>query len=165
MFTSIFKKGRNLLYKVFVVALLLSSTAQSYAVAGKIEGSVTDAQTHKEIPAIKVELLNAVDSSVVRGGLTDNDGKYLFDGVAFGKYIIRFSGLSYRKYLLSDIELTPQKPYIKFGNTALITESKSLSEVTVYGFKMTGEMMDDKTVYTVNAKAAAVAQSGLDLLR
>jgi hypothetical protein len=149
-----------------IAILFFWLTTQCFAlIPGRIEGTVTDAQTNKELSSAKVELLNASDSSVVKICITDNSGKYLLEDVAFGKYILRISSLSYQKYLIPNIDITILKPSVKFGNTSLTPEAKELNEVKVYGYKMTGEMLDDKTVYTINDKAASVAQSGLDLLR
>jgi outer membrane receptor protein involved in Fe transport len=132
---------------------------------GKIEGSVSDAETFKPIPFANVELLKFPDSTMVKITTTTEDGKYHFEDVALGKYILRMSCLGYQKQVIQDFELTPQQPTIKFGTTNLLTASKSLKEVTVVGYKLTGVMQDDKTIYTLNSKSGDLAQSGLELLR
>ena len=105
---------------------------------GKIEGSVSDAETFKPIPFANVELLKFPDSTMVKITTTTEDGKYHFEDVALGKYILRMSCLGYQKQVIQDFELTPQQPTIKFGTTNLLTASKSLKEVTVVGYKLTG---------------------------
>jgi outer membrane receptor protein involved in Fe transport len=132
---------------------------------GKIEGSVTDAETNKIVPFATVELLRSRDSTLVSGTLTNNEGKYLLENVPYGKYLLRISFLGYRKEFVSEFELTAQKSSIKFGNTNLITESKSLGEVVVTGHKLTGVLEDDKTIYAIKNRSAEIAQSGLELLR
>ncbi len=154
--------------KTLVVSTMLLSLLSftSYGLSpGKIEGVVSDAESYATIPAAKVELLNAADSSVIKTVLTNNEGKYVIDNVPFGKYLLRISGMTYQKYIVSDIEITPEKPAIKFGTTNLLPESKMLKEVGVYGYKLTGQMEDDKTIYTIKEKSSDIAQSGLDLLR
>jgi hypothetical protein len=132
---------------------------------GKIEGSVSDAETYKAVPYANVELLKSPDSTQVKLTSTNEEGKYQFEDVAYGKYLIRISCLGYRKQNIQEFEVTPEKPVVKFGTTNLITESKSVNEVTVVGYKLTGKMEDDKTIYTVNSKSAEIAQSALELLR
>jgi outer membrane receptor protein involved in Fe transport len=132
---------------------------------GKIEGLVSDAESHATIPAVKVELLNAADSSVIRTVLTNNDGRYLIDDVPFGKYVLRISGITYQKQIVSNVDITTEKPSIKFGTTNLLPQSKLLKEVGVFGYKLTGQMEDNKTIYTIKPKSSDIAQSGLDLLR
>jgi len=101
----------------------------------------------------------------VKTAVTNSEGKYLLDDIALGKYVIRISGMSYHKQLIPDVEITPTKQSIKFGVSNLVPKSKSLQEVSVIGYKLTGEMEDDKTVYAIKDKSASLAQSGLDLLR
>lgn len=153
--------------KMFILALLLVIfSLKSFAQKpGSIEGIVSDAETYKPLSDLTVELLNAADSMVQKRVFTDTDGKYLFHDIVYGKYTIRISGITYRKQLISDIEITPEKPVVKFGVTNLTPVSKSLKEVSVVGYKLTGQIEDDKTIYTVKDKSADLAQSGLDLLR
>ncbi len=132
---------------------------------GKIEGSVTDAETNKIVPYATVELLISSDSTLVNGTITNNEGKYLLENVPYGKYLLRISFLGYRKEFVSEFELSAQKPSIKFGSTNLTTESKSLGEVVVTGHKLTGVLEDDKTIYAIKNRSAEIAQSGLELLR
>ncbi|HEY4785300.1 MAG TPA: TonB-dependent receptor [Bacteroidales bacterium] len=148
-----------------VVFLLFSSLTLKALNPGKIEGSVSDAESFATVPSAKVELLNAADSSIVKTVLTNNEGRYVIDDVPFGKYVVRISGMTYKKYIIPDIVITPEKPSVKFGTTNLMPESKVLKEVGVYGYKLTGQMEDDKTIYTIKEKSSDIAQSGLDLLR
>lgn len=73
--------------------------------------------------------------------------------------------MGYRKEILPVFEILPQKTQIKLGDTKLIAESKSLNEVIVKGYKLTGVIKDEKTIYSVNSKSAEIAQTGLELLR
>lgn len=132
---------------------------------GKIEGMVSDGESYATIPAVKVELLKVPDSTVVKTVITNNDGKYLIEDVPFGQYLLRISGMTYQKQIVPDVNITPEKPAIKFGTTNLLPESKMLKEVGIFGYKLTGQMEDDKTIYTIKPKSADIAQSGLDLLR
>ena len=154
--------------KTMVIATMLLSlfSISAYSLnPGKIEGSVSDGESYATIPAAKVELLNAADSAVVKIVQTNNDGKYLIEDVPFGKYMLRISGMAYKKQIVSDVLITPEKPAIKFGPTNLVSESKALKEVGIFGYKLTGQMEDDKTVYAIKEKSSDIAQSGLDLLR
>jgi len=132
---------------------------------GKVDGSVTDGETYNPVPGARVELIKLPDSARVQATISNSDGKYQFENVALGKYFLKIACLSYRLQMVQDFEITAEKPVVKFGTTNLLTESKNLKEVTITGYKLTGLMDDDKTIYTVNSKAADIAQSGLELLR
>ena len=151
---------------LFSVSLMLLTTVNAFGLnPGKIEGVVMDAQSTLSVIAAKVELIKAADSTVVKVILTDLDGKYSLQDIPFGKYHLRISGMAYQKQLISDITISPEKPNVKFSTTSLLPESKTLNEVVVTGYKLTGQIEDDKTVYIMKDKATAMAQSGLDLLK
>jgi outer membrane receptor protein involved in Fe transport len=150
---------------LILFAFLFQSFNIQAASPGKVEGIVTDAETFKIIPYANVELLKSVDSVRVKATTTNDDGKYLIEDIAYGKYLLRISCLGYRKEIVSEFEITPEKPFIKFSITNLFAESKSLNEVVITGRKLTGILDDDKTIYYVKSKSAEIAQSGLELLR
>jgi hypothetical protein len=132
---------------------------------GKVEGNVIDAETSKAVSYANVELLKSGDSTLLKAAITSNDGVYLIEGVPYGKYLLRISFLGYRKEISPEFEISPQNSHAKFDDTKLFTESKSINEVTIKGYKLTGVIKDDKIIYPVNSKSVEIAQSGLELLR
>lgn len=146
--------------------VLMLSLMPSFGInPGKIEGSVSDAETSKTLPFVRIDLLKSPDSTIVKTVQTNTEGKYSFDDVAYGAYLIKVSVMTYQNQIIPEFNVSPEKPIIRFGPTLLIPDSKMLNEVKVYGYKMTGELVDNKTVYSVKDKMAAIAQTGLDLLR
>jgi hypothetical protein len=156
------------LYVRFLIffSIVISNPFNSFASeTGKLMGNVVDAETLKPVPYANVELLKSSDSTMIKAVITNIDGEFLIEYLPYGKYLLRISCLGYRKEILPVFELLTQKTQIKFNDIKLITESKSLNEVIVTGYKLTGVVKDDKTIYTVNSKSAEIAQSGLELLR
>lgn len=131
----------------------------------KIEGTVTDASNNEWIAYATVELLRKSDSTLIKATVTNSEGRYVIENSPLGKYLLRISCLGYRKTVLPEFELTASKPSVKFGSTALVSESQSISEVTVQAQKLTGQIVDDKLVYAISSKSAEFVQSGLELLR
>lgn len=131
----------------------------------KIEGTVTDAANNELIAYARVELLRTSDSTLINATMTNTEGRYVIENSPLGKYLLRISCLGYRKTVLPEFELTASKPSVNFGTTALVSESQSLSEVTVQAQKLTGQIVDDKLVYAISSKSAEYVQSGLELLR
>jgi outer membrane receptor protein involved in Fe transport len=132
---------------------------------GKVKGAVKDSQTSQFVPFATVELLKSPDSTFVKATTTNNDGLYLIENIAYGKYLLRISSVGYLKKILPEFEISPDKYSIQFETTNLLTETKSIAEVVVTGYKLNGTLVDDKTIYTVKSKSAGIAQSGLELLR
>jgi outer membrane receptor protein involved in Fe transport len=152
---------------IYIIAYIL--LALSYPLSaqypGRISGSVAEAGSQNIVPFANIELLKSGDSALVRAVVTGDDGKYVLENIAAGKYMLRISCLGYKKEIVPEFEITPRKPQVQFGATLLIAEATALDEVTVYGHKLTGQLEDGKTVYTIRSKSAETAQSGLELLR
>jgi hypothetical protein len=167
MITQIKKEVKCKTYIIlFAIVLSVIFSMSTKAVnPGTIEGSVTDVDTYKGVSFANVELLKSMDSSLVKATITNNEGLYKLEDIAYGKYLIRISCLGYRKQMIPEFEITPQQPVIKFGITNIFTESKKLDEISIIGQKLTGRIEDEKTVYTIPSKSADIAQSGTELLR
>jgi hypothetical protein len=154
------------LYLRFLIflSIIIFNPFKSFATElGKVEGTIIDAETSKAVPFANVELLRSSDSTMLKAVITNTDGFYLIEEIPYGKYLIRISCLSYRKEMLA-FEILSQKAHVKLERTKLFAESKALDEVIVKGYKLTGIIKDDKTIYSVNSKSAEIAQSGLELL-
>lgn len=149
---------------VFLLLSLIAAPAQS-AEPVKIEGTVKDAARSEAIPFANVELLRSSDSTLVKTVVTNPEGHFVIENLAFGKYLLRISCLGYQKATVPEFELTDKQPVIRFGTTSLAEESKDIDEVTVRAQKITGRLEDDKLVYSISPKTIGYAQSGLELLR
>ena len=62
---------------------------------GNVKGNVTD-ENSQPVEFANVLLLNAVDSSLAKGNLSDSNGTYYFD-VSSGKYLILVSIIGYQQ--------------------------------------------------------------------
>lgn len=152
-------------FSILILVFLASSQISYLAAQGKVMGLVIETGTNNAVPFANVELLKSADSVLVHATVAGSDGKFMFGNVNHGNYLIRISSLGYRKLLIPEFEISARKPEIQFGPSLLIPEAQSLAEITVYGQKLTGQIEDGKTVYTIRSKSAETAQSGLDILR
>lgn len=132
---------------------------------GQVKGVVVDTETAQPLPFASVELLRSTDSTLIKGVVTGNDGNYLLDNIQDGTFLVRISCLGYKKTVLPQFKIFEENRSVNLGLTKLFPEIKSLNEVTVTAPKLSGVIKDDKTIYAVTAKAAEIAQSGLELLR
>jgi ferritin-like metal-binding protein YciE len=96
---------------------------------GKITGQVTD-NKNKIVEFATITLLQAKDSSLVKGALADANGTFEFEKIKFGSYLIAISQLGYQKFYTPKFTLS-ENPSIKLSNLILIEESKELNEVVV----------------------------------
>ncbi|NJK97614.1 MAG: TonB-dependent receptor plug domain-containing protein [Bacteroidales bacterium] len=105
------------------------------------------------------------DSALVTGAVSDTTGRFSIANLKEGNYFIKVSCIGFKTTLKNGISLNSSNPQLNLGVIELNTESQTLKEVTVEGERLKGVSEVDKTIYTINSKAATSAHSGLELLR
>lgn len=139
----------------FSTLLILLNTSQLHAQQkqfGNVTGEIIN-EKGQPLPYATVKLLNASDSTLVKGALSDQDGKYQFNHIAFGSYFISvgmigmqsknstfFSLKTSKKNLepislkpnqqvLKGVQVTAAKPFIqhKPGQTVVNVENSTVS--------------------------------------
>ncbi|HEX2934104.1 MAG TPA: TonB-dependent receptor [Bacteroidales bacterium] len=147
---------------LFSLLFLFSANAQK---SGKVSGKLLAVNTNEPIEFATVAIYNLPDSTLVKGVITDNTGAFRIDGLSNGKYYLKASYLGYKPIVRNNISLSDTQTEFVAGNINLEEDVKSIKEVTVEGERLKGTAEVDKLVYAVTPKAAAVAHSGLELLR
>lgn len=71
---------------------------------GKITGTVIDGST-KTIESATITLLRAKDSSVVKMSVADKAGKYQFEAVPEGKYMVSISAVGHNKGFSETVDI------------------------------------------------------------
>ena len=121
--------------------------------SGKIQDTSSNA-----IPYATISLLN-LDSTLITGTISDEDGKYLIN-TKTGDYILKVSFIGYETHY--------QTIYINENKTVNVTlkeESSELQEVEVKAKKQLIERQYDKIVMNVSQSAFAIGSNGKDLLK
>lgn len=149
---------------LLISALLFGSPGFAHAkFAGAISGTVID-KDKKAMDYATVSLLLAKDSSLVKGTLTDENGKFEISPLANGKYILSATMVGYKKVYskafivdetLNDLVLEPLQ---------LTPVSQQLNEVSVLSQKPLIEHKIDKTVLNVENSTLAAGNSALEIL-
>ncbi|MEL7530710.1 MAG: outer membrane beta-barrel protein [Bacteroidota bacterium] len=94
----------------------------------------------------QLSLLNAQDSSIIQGALTDQFGAFSMV-VAPGNYILRYAATGYEPYFTEAFELQEDR---EVPSVRLKAKSITLSEVQITGEKDLVELDLDKKVYNVS---------------
>ena len=79
---------------LLAAALLSCIVASAFRTGFPISGRVTDAG-QKPIPFAVISLLKSADSSLVKGTIGDDQGKYYFENIAEGKYLLQVNATGY----------------------------------------------------------------------
>lgn len=138
------------IYTLLLLCITIGLQAQN-------KGQVQD-ENGKGIGFATVQILDAKDSSLVTGTITDDEGKYEITEVKAGKYLLQVSFVGYQtKTMLFQPGTIP---------TIILKEiTEQLAEVEVTGKKPLIERLFDKVVLNVSSAPFAVGSNGSDLLR
>lgn len=144
---------------------LLIATCLSLGVYSQnsIKGVVTDS-IHNPVPFCSMVLLNALDSSQVKGNMSDSVGAFVFEKVKPGNYFIQFNSVGYKPASgsvfsvdsISQISLPPQ---------ILGTVGVNLKEISVAIYKPTIEFKKGIVIMNVENDLLAKGNTVLELLR
>lgn len=159
------KQSQSKAVLLFVAAILLifaqSAWAQSQTPGGKIGGTVVD-DNQKPLDYATIILKKAADSSIAKTAFSDLSGKYLFENVSPGNYIITASMVGYKKAVSKPISLNGATA--DAGRLQLVQLSKTLKEVTILSQKPFIERKMDKLVVNVENSSVAAGSTAMEVL-
>ncbi|MBB6003626.1 outer membrane beta-barrel protein [Arcicella rosea] len=151
---------KTIFYAILTVFSLANIKAQAQ---GKISGQITDDKS-KIVEFATVTLLNAKDSSLVKGALGDVNGTFEFEKVNYGTYIVNISQLGYKKYYTPKFILSAETPNIKLTKLVLAEASNELGEVQVTAKKPFIEQQIDKTIVNVENSIVSAGNTAIEVL-
>lgn len=152
---------RKIMTLLAVLAISLVSQAQNWN--GKITGTVIDGNT-KTIESATITLLRAKDSSVSKMSVANKTGKFVFEGIPEGKYIVSISAVGHNKGFSETFEITHSNPTITLKTVELVPQAKNLSAAVVTAKRPLIEQKVDRTIVNVEASVTNVGNSALEVL-
>jgi hypothetical protein len=144
-------------YSLFISFFGLGSSFAQSPQTGKVSGAVLE-ENKKAAEFVTIMLLKAADSSLVKGAVTDVEGKYEFENVAEGKYLVAASMVGYKKLYSKTFAVNESNLQINLPVMQMEMDAKNLKEVVVVGQKPFIEQKLDKTV--VNVENSIVSSGG-----
>lgn len=151
---------KQLLALVLTLLAIHTGTAFSQSSGYTISGRAV-ANSHPA-EAITINLINALDSSLVKAEITDKEGKFVFINIADGRYHLVASAMGYQTLKTEAIILSGTDIEVK--DLELITTSKRLNDVVVTARKPYIEMKADKMVVNVDASPTNAGNTALEVL-
>ncbi len=148
-------KPINLLF--FLLGITQTICAQ-YSITGRIAD-----ESDSGVPFANVLLLNLPDSTLVRGLVTDLEGKFSFSNVSRGDYFIQSYMVGFEKSYSSKI-LTREDRDLSIQDIILIEDTQELEEVVVKADKLLYEQTLDRMVINVQSSPLMAGNSVLEIL-
>ncbi len=151
------KQTSHTLILTILCLLLLSS----FVSATNLSGTITD-QNQKPLGFTSVSVYNAKDSTLIKGDVCDENGKFLIEQLTQKKVYIICTRIGYEKKYSKIINLTENKVV---QNISMTKRKKSLKRVTIKNNRPVIEVRADKTIFNVSKSVNAAGTNVLDLLR
>lgn len=150
--------------KASVTVLLSLLVITQIKAQGKVSGTLYD-ENNQPSAFATVALLAALDSSLVKGNITDEKGNYEFNNVADGEYFIRISYVGYKTTHSDRISISSQNRSVKLGKTMLEELSKTLDEVTITAQRPLIEKQSDRLVMNLENSILAKGATADEILK
>ncbi|MDB5014095.1 MAG: TonB-dependent receptor [Daejeonella sp.] len=148
---------------LFLFTGLSSSYAQTTSVNGQIAGKVTD-EKQSPLAYATVTLLNAKDSSVLKGSLTSEIGKFIYSNLAPGSYLVSITNIGYEPVVKGPFHIKSEE-LIAVGDIHVKRTLHQLNTVNISSKRPLIEYQIDKTVVNVESSALATGNSALEILQ
>lgn len=140
--------------------LTLSMASQAQTKTNAISGSVTDG--NNILSAATVSLLNQKDSSLVKMTVSDKTGKFHFEGVKNGPYLVSVSAIGFEQAYSKSFETKGSAIDLSIIN--LKQASSEMKAVTVVARKPMIEQKIDRMIVNVDAAISNVGTNALEVL-
>ena len=148
---------------IFISSILLFSSFPDAQSPGSIvTGVVQDKSSKLPVEFATVQLLQTGDSVVINTTVTDKKGKFLFDKITTGQYILRCSFIGYEKTIMPFMVNQKRE---NLGIVEITVLSKNMNEVVVTSRKSLLNTAIDRKVYNVTKDIMAESGSASDILK
>ncbi len=150
-------------YFTLLILLITTTIVSAYAQqSGTLTGTLTG--SGRTIESASVTLLRQKDSSLVKAAVSDKNGIFSFENIAFGNYLLSVSSVGYERFYSNTIILSANNSSLNLGALSLKALDNSLGEVTVTSKKPFLEMKADKMVVNVDASPSNAGNTALEVL-
>lgn len=130
---------------------------------GRITGMVIDKSTNQPVEYATVTIYRAKDSTMVTGGITDHQGRFSLEKIAYGVYNVKINFIGYTASVKRGIKLS--QPSLDIGSVALAPSSQVLEGVTVTGHQNEVQVNLDKKVYNIDKTMYGTGGTALDIMQ
>ncbi len=152
-------------YFYFTSMLLSLLVTQGFAQSKKTVTGIVQDNKGKGLAGVSVSLLKAKDSSLIKVGVSENDGHFEITTNALGKFLLSYNALGFAKKYSPVFDLTAQDNY-QATIVSLVVATGKLEEVTVTSTrKPMIEVKADKMVFNVESSINATGSDGMELLQ
>ncbi len=130
---------------------------------GVVKGHVLDKNSDSPLGYVNVVVTKSGDSKLLGGAITDENGHFNIDGLAYGSYELQVTFVGY-KNLKRRFTLSASKPSHNFNALYLTEDAQQLNEVTVTGQRAIMKLEVDRKSFDVTQDISNAGGSASDVL-
>ena len=149
---------------VLKIFFALNSYADGIPDGGQVRGKVIDQKSNQPIEFATVALFNAIDSSLVTGTITDQEGNFQATKIKEGSYYVKVNFLGYEELHYGELVIDADNPRHDLGKISLETSSQLLDEVVIVNERNPVEFQIDKKVISVGEQMTSASLSAVEVL-
>jgi hypothetical protein len=154
---------RKIMTVLTIAFTTLSFVSFAQVKTGRVSGTVVDGSA-KTIESATITLLRAKDSSMAKMSVADRTGKFVFESINEGKYLVSITAVGHQKGYSEAFEISSATTSVVLKTIELIPQAKSIEGVTVSSKKPLIEQKIDRTIVNVEASVTNVGNSALEVL-
>ncbi len=138
---------------------------QTNTIKGKISATIIDSISSNPVGYATIVLKKSEKTKEIDGTLSDESGKFKFEGLKKGIYDLYISFIGYDDKVIKGVELTPKKPDATIDKILLAPANYVLDAVEIKDQRSLVEMKVDKIVYNAEQDASIAGGDATDVLR
>ncbi|MER0440360.1 TonB-dependent receptor [Emticicia sp. W12TSBA100-4] len=148
--------------KNLLLVLLTSLSSYVFAQTYTVKGT-TKTQQNEAASFATISLHNAIDSTLFKADMADENGGFKINGVVKGKYFIKISAVGFRAFASPIFEVVDTD--IEFNPFVLTADTQQLKEVKVVASKPLIEVKEDRVIFNVESSISSTGTNALELMR
>lgn len=150
--------------KTFLSLLLFTTCLFPITAQTHMNGSVHDEKNGEGLPFVNITILNAKDSSFVKGTSSDEKGIFEFPAVSAGNYLLRLSYIGYET-LYVPVELSGNEKSRNTGRLVMKPGAQVLGDAVIAAKRPMYQYENEKKVYNVTEDPAVQNGVATDALQ
>lgn len=149
---------------VILLQLPTLSVASEEKKEGEIKGIVKEHATELEMAYANIAFYSSIDSSLIGGTITGDDGSFVLKGLSEGNFYVEFNFIGFDKKVVENVELGKTTRKVDLGVIYLEPASELLDDVEVVAEKSKISYQIDKKVISVDKELSAIGGTAITVL-
>lgn len=158
-----YKKNLTILVVIFYTTLFCTLANAQAEKTAQISGKIMTVK-NEPLPYANLVVFKVLDSSMVKGAMSDDFGSFLVEKVPAGTYYVSASILGFKTYTSEVFEIAENEEK-ELGRVQLEEESFKLEGITVVSKKPLIQNKVDRVVLNIENSVLATGNTAMDILQ